>query len=111
MLSETAETSSIAEMCSIADLRTRYGIRRSTAYRLIAAGLIEARKVGSLTLIDLASVRRFLAAQPLVTVKLDARAEKLATRQAAQAEKLATSLAAQVETVQRDRHIREAAAA
>ncbi len=50
-----------AEMGTIADTRARFGIPRSTQYRLAAAGHIRMIKLGRTTLVDFASVRAFLA--------------------------------------------------
>jgi hypothetical protein len=58
------------EYCRLADLDRRFGIRRSTAYTLISEGKIRSRIVrhkGSfmgVRLVDLGSVREFLAACP-----------------------------------------------
>lgn len=53
-----------AEMGTIADTRARFGIPRSTQYRLAVAGHIRMIKLGRTTLVDFASVRAFLASAP-----------------------------------------------
>jgi Helix-turn-helix domain len=59
-----------AEFCDLHGLEARYGIRRSTAYNLIADGSIRSvclRRRGQIKgkrLVDCASVREFLATQP-----------------------------------------------
>jgi hypothetical protein len=69
----------IAEWASIAELEPRFGISKSMAYRLIAAKLIEAKKVGARTSVNLASVRRYYHCQPAPAIKQDDRSVKLAT--------------------------------
>lgn len=53
-----------AETGTIADTRARFGIPRSTQYRLAAAGHIRMMKLGRTTLVDFASVRAFLDGAP-----------------------------------------------
>jgi excisionase family DNA binding protein len=50
-------------------MRDHFGISRSTAYRLAAAGKIRLIKLGRTTLVDASSVRRFLAAQPTALIR------------------------------------------
>lgn len=58
-----------AEMGTIADTRARFGIPRSTQYRLAAAGHIRMIKLGRTTLVDFASVRAFLASAPAAALR------------------------------------------
>ena len=58
-----------AEMGTIADTRARFGIPRSTLYRLAAAGHVRMVKLGRTTLVDFASVRAFLASAPAVALR------------------------------------------
>jgi hypothetical protein len=67
-----------AEWVPIGELKPRFGISRSTGYRLIAAGLIEARKVGARTTIHVPSVRRYHDRLPAPVIKQDNRSAKLA---------------------------------
>jgi hypothetical protein len=67
----------IAEWVPIAGLTPRFGWSNSTSYRLVAQELVEARKVGGKTLVNLASVRRYLANQPLPNIKADERSAAL----------------------------------
>jgi hypothetical protein len=67
----------LAEWVSIDGLEARFGFSKSTSYRLVAEELVEARKVGARTIVNLASVRRYLANQPLPNIKSDARSAKL----------------------------------
>jgi hypothetical protein len=69
---------SIAEWVPIAELEPRFGISRSTGYRLIAEKLIEARKVGARTSVNVASVRRYYDSLPAPAIKQDGRSAKLA---------------------------------
>lgn len=49
------------------DIKTtcaRYGFGRSTAYELLNTGLIRAKKLGTKTLIEFASVEEYLASLP-----------------------------------------------
>jgi len=66
----------------IRESKVRYGFSTSTSYRLVAEQLIEARKVGSRTLINDDSVRRYMAGLPRPEIKSDDRAVKLAERAA-----------------------------
>ena len=58
-----------AETGTIADTRARFGIPRSTQYRLAAAGHIRMIKLGRTTLVDFASVRAFLAGAPAAALR------------------------------------------
>ena len=58
-----------AEMGTIADTRARFGIPRSTLYRLASAGHIRMVKLGRTTLVDFASVRAFLSNAPTATLR------------------------------------------
>ena len=49
---------------SIRDFCQNYGVGRSTAYQLIGAGTLEAKKQGAKTLIDRASAERWYRALP-----------------------------------------------
>ena len=49
---------------SVAQSCRTYGVGRSTAYGLIAAGVLEAKKAGAKTLIDRASAERWYASLP-----------------------------------------------
>jgi hypothetical protein len=72
------QTPSDAEWTTFIGLRAGFGISRATANRLIAADLIDARKLGARTLINIPSVRRHLARQPRPVIKPDDRAQRLA---------------------------------
>ena len=63
------EVSWPAEMGTIADTRARFGIPRSTLYRLASAGHVRMVKLGRTTLVDFASVRAFLGNAPTVTLR------------------------------------------
>jgi hypothetical protein len=67
----------LAEWVPIAGLEPRFGISKSTGYRLVAEELVEARKVGSRTVVNLQSVRRYLENQPLPNIKADERSARL----------------------------------
>jgi hypothetical protein len=67
----------LAEWVPIAGLEARFGFSKSTSYRLVAEELVEARKVGGKTLVNLASVRRYIANQPPPNIKADERSAKL----------------------------------
>jgi excisionase family DNA binding protein len=58
-----------AETGTIADTRARFGISRSTIYRLAAVGDIRMVKVGRTTLVDFTSVRAFLAQAPAAVLR------------------------------------------
>ena len=64
-----AVTAAPAETGTIADTRARFGIPRSTQYRLAAAGYIRMMKLGRTTLVDFASVRAFLASAPTAALR------------------------------------------
>src|SRR3712207_9107319 len=51
------------ETGTIADTRARFGIPRSTQYRLAAAGQIRMIKLGRTILVDFARVRAFLGSE------------------------------------------------
>ncbi len=46
-----------------------FGLSRSALYRLAGEGKVTFRKVGRSTLVDCASVRAFLAAQPTASIR------------------------------------------
>jgi hypothetical protein len=71
------QSSADVEWVSYAELRSRFGLSRQMTNRLIAANLIEARKVGVRTLINVASVRHRLNYQPRPAIKVDDRAKRL----------------------------------
>jgi hypothetical protein len=71
------QVSADAEWVSYAELRSRFGLSRQMTNRLIAANLIEARKVGVRTLINIPSVRHRLNHQPRPTIKADDRVQRL----------------------------------
>ena len=50
-----------------------FGLSRSSLYRLAGAGQIRLLKIGSRTLVDAASVRRFLAELPQLEPRRDPR--------------------------------------
>lgn len=58
----------MSALLSFADL-ARNNISRSTAYRLIARGEIQAVKVGSRTLIPRESFEKFLASRPVAAIR------------------------------------------
>lgn len=68
------------EWWPIAQSKRRYGFSRSTTNRLVAEQLVEARKLGSLTLINDGSMRRYMASLPRAVIKPDDRSAKLARR-------------------------------
>lgn len=45
------------------------GVSRSTFYRLVGAGRVRLLKVGRRSLVDMASLRAFLAAAPLAEIR------------------------------------------
>ena len=47
----------------------RYGLSRSRLYLLAGEGLVRFVKVGSATLVDLGSVRAFLASRPAADIR------------------------------------------
>ncbi len=65
----SAATAAPAEAGTIADCRARFGIPRSTLYRLAAAGHVRMVKLGRTTLVDFASVRAFLASAPAAALR------------------------------------------
>lgn len=69
-----------SEWWPIAESKRRRGISRSTMNRLVAERLIEARKLGSRTLINDASVDRYMAGLPRAVIKPDDRSARLAGR-------------------------------
>ena len=69
----------IAEWGPMGDLKHRFGISKSTGYRLAASRLIEVKKVGARTIVSFASVRRHIAQQPTPELKQDARSAKHAS--------------------------------
>jgi hypothetical protein len=74
-----------AEYCPLAELDPRFGISRTTGNRLIAERLIDARKLGSSVLVNVASVRRYLAGLPRPSIRTDDRSARLAAPQSATA--------------------------
>jgi hypothetical protein len=62
-------TAAPAEAGTIADTRARFGIPRSTLYRLAAAGHVRMVKLGRTTLVDFVSVRSFLASAPTAALR------------------------------------------
>jgi hypothetical protein len=71
-----------AKWWPIGESDLRYGISSSTTRRFVAEGLVEARKVGSRTLVNDDSMGRCMAAQPPAVIKPDDRSAKLARRAA-----------------------------
>jgi hypothetical protein len=71
-----------AEWWPIGQSKRRYGFSRSTTNRLVAEELVEARKLGSLTLINDGSVRRYMASLPRASIKRDGRSARLARHKA-----------------------------
>ncbi len=53
-----------AAFLSVKAAQARYGLSRTRLYRLLAAGRIEARKLGGRTLVVAESADRFMAALP-----------------------------------------------
>jgi excisionase family DNA binding protein len=47
----------------------RYGLSRSRLYLLAGEGLVRFVKVGNITLVDLATVRAYLASCPAATIR------------------------------------------
>ena len=58
-----------AEAGTIADARARFGIPRSTLYRLASSGHVRMVKLGRTTLVDFGSVRAFLASAPAAALR------------------------------------------
>jgi len=79
----------LAEWVPIAGLKPRFGFSNSTSYRLVAEELVEARKVGGKTIVNLASVRRFIDNQPLPNIKADKRSAKLVARRQSHSDEVA----------------------
>jgi hypothetical protein len=71
-----------AKWWPISESQSRYGISPSTMRRLVAERLVEARKVGTRTLVNDDSADRCMAAQPRAVIKPDDRSAKLARRAA-----------------------------
>jgi hypothetical protein len=71
-----------AEWRPRAAVRARFGIGNSTLNRLMAARLIDARKLGGLVLVNIPSVERYMAGLPRPSIKPDDRSVKLARRAA-----------------------------
>lgn len=69
-----------AKWWHITESPLRYGVSQSTTRRFIAEGLVDARKVGSRTIINDDSMNRCIAAQPRAVIKRDDRSAKLARR-------------------------------
>jgi predicted DNA-binding transcriptional regulator AlpA len=60
---------SVPEFARLRDTTARYGISRSGIYRHAALGDIRLVKLGNATLVDLASVRAFMARLPAATLR------------------------------------------
>ena len=58
-----------AEYAAPSDLRQLFGLSRAEVYRRLAAQDFRARKVGTRTYVELASVRRFLDQAPVATFR------------------------------------------
>lgn len=71
-----------AEYCPLAELDPRFGISRTTGNRLIAEELIDAIKLGTSVLVNVPSVRRYLAGLPRPSIRTDDRSARLARRAA-----------------------------
>jgi hypothetical protein len=71
-----------AKWWPISESQSRYGISPSTMRRLVAERLVEARKVGTRTLVNDDSADRYMAAQPPAVIAPDDRSAKLARRAA-----------------------------
>lgn len=69
-----------AKWWPITESPLRYGISTSTTRRFIAEGIVDARKVGSRTIINDDSMDRCIATQPRAVIKPDRRSAKLARR-------------------------------
>jgi hypothetical protein len=57
------------EYARIPEACRRYGLSRSRLYLLAGEGLVRFVKVGNATLVDLGSVREYLAACPPATIR------------------------------------------
>jgi hypothetical protein len=77
-----SEPSVTPEWRPIAELKARFGFSRTTCNRLIAEQLVEARKLGGRTLVNIPSVHRYMASLPRPVIKRDDRSAKLARRAA-----------------------------
>lgn len=71
-----------AKWWPITESQIRYGVSPSTTRRLVGEQLVEARKVGTRTLINDDSMGSYIAAQPRPSIKPDDRSAKLARRAA-----------------------------
>jgi neutral trehalase len=63
------DSSTIPEYGRIPEACRRYGLSRSRLYLLAGEGLVRFVKVGNATLVDLGSVRDYLAACPSAQVR------------------------------------------
>lgn len=54
----------------INDVTARFGLPRTRLYELMAAGVVDARKDGKATLVNVASVMRFISALPKAEIRL-----------------------------------------
>lgn len=59
----------LPEYARIPEACHRYGLSRSRLYLLAGEGLVRFVKVGSATLVDLASVRNYMASRPAASVR------------------------------------------
>jgi hypothetical protein len=72
-----------AEWRPRAAVKARFGFGNSTLNRLIAAQLVDARKLGGgLVLVNIPSVERYVAGLPRPSIRQDDRSAKLARRAA-----------------------------
>ena len=71
------DSSPAPEWITFRRLRTQFGISRSTGNRLIAAQLIDARKVARRVLINAPSVRQHLVCLPRPAIKSDDKSDRL----------------------------------
>jgi hypothetical protein len=69
-----------AEWVTFSKLRAQFGISRATTSRLIAANLIDARKMGRRVLINVPSVREHLNRLPRPAIAPDDRSDRLAAK-------------------------------
>jgi len=63
------DTDTVPEYGRIAEATRRYGLSRSRLYLLAGEGLVRFIKVGSATLVDLGSVRAYLASCPTAEIR------------------------------------------
>jgi hypothetical protein len=77
------DSSLTPEWITFGGLRTQFGISRSTGNRLIAASLIDARKLGRRVLINTHSVRQHLDRLAHPAIKPDDKSERLAAKSSA----------------------------